>query len=67
MSWASGWGADSLTGPAQQYLQKVELPIVDDDACEQFYSVAVFDYNICVGEIAPGKSVCPVSILATMG
>ncbi|MEU7133792.1 serine protease [Streptomyces sp. NPDC046261] len=44
----AGWGATREGGPQQRYLQKAEVPYVDDATCEGAYG----------GTLTPGEEIC---------
>lgn len=62
MSVVAGWGemSQSQIAPlnAATKLQKVEVPLVTKDACEQSYSGMITDRMICAGLPAGGKDSC---------
>jgi trypsin len=61
MSVVAGWGETSQTFKpmgAADLLQKVEVPLVTKDACEQAYTGMITDRMICAGVAAGGKDSC---------
>ena len=55
----SGWGATSYQGPLSDTLQKVDVPVIDDDECLGYYAwYHIYDSNICAGYKEGGKDSC---------
>jgi len=55
----SGWGTTSEGGVVARYLRAVEVPYVDDEACNNAYvssGISVTDTMLCAGE--RGKDAC---------
>lgn len=46
-AWAIGWGRLSSGGPLAKVLQKVKMPIVDQQTCKGFYKQELTDRMIC--------------------
>ncbi|XP_075687741.1 serine protease 27-like, partial [Rhinoderma darwinii] len=67
--WTTGWGAtENGSSPANGILQKVSVPLINHETCDQLYhvssaentsSVLVHDYEICAGFIDGKKDSCP--------
>ena len=61
----TGWG-DLLEGTLKvsQYLMEVDLPIIGNRECEEFYSAEkepIFKEQICAGYPEGGKDTCQVT------
>lgn len=59
----SGWGALKQGGQGPDILQKVDVPVVSNDECDQKYkdydnSYEIKDHQLCAGFAAGGKDSC---------
>ncbi|XP_033336757.2 venom serine protease Bi-VSP isoform X1 [Megalopta genalis] len=58
----AGWGAVSTKGPSSEDLLEVQLPIVNNEDCQQAYSkftnAVIDDRVLCAGYIQGGKDAC---------
>lgn len=58
----SGWGTQFYTGPISPVLMKVEVPIWNNQACQDVYTAnKIYDTVMCAGSPAGGKDACQVS------
>jgi len=55
----TGWGTISENGPLADILQKVQVPIISDEACQQDYEpLKISSSMMCAGFEAGGKDSC---------
>ncbi|XP_044733178.1 mite allergen Der p 3-like [Chrysoperla carnea] len=54
----AGWGQLYTNGPISTQLQKVELAIIEQDLCQGFHFLQIFDTNLCAGILQGGKGQC---------
>ncbi|GAB6023504.1 hypothetical protein CHUAL_008281 [Chamberlinius hualienensis] len=59
---ATGWGRTHVGGRNSDYLQKIDLPIVENQVCKQAYAhtfrIPIQQYHICAGYRTGGKGTC---------
>lgn len=61
-----GWGTQFYTGPISNVLMKVKVPIWNNQACQDVFTVnKIYDTVLCAG--ASGKDSCQVSCLKYIG
>ncbi|XP_069509114.1 transmembrane protease serine 6 [Ambystoma mexicanum] len=56
--WATGWGAEKESGPPINVLQKVDVPLVPQDACMQAYRYQISPRMLCAGYQEGKKDAC---------
>lgn len=57
-----GWGTQFYAGPISNVLMKVEVPIWNNQACQDVYSVnKIYDTVMCAGSLTGGKDACQVN------
>jgi len=55
----TGWGTIEENGPLPDVLQKVEVPLISDEACQEDYgSFEIFSSMMCAGYEEGGKDSC---------
>jgi len=54
----TGWGALTENGPPAEVLQKVSVPIVDYETCNDAYPGFITDNMLCAGLETGGKDAC---------
>uniref|UniRef100_A0A336MUZ5 Phenoloxidase-activating factor 2 n=1 Tax=Culicoides sonorensis TaxID=179676 RepID=A0A336MUZ5_CULSO len=55
----TGWGTQFYTGPISKVLMKVEVPIWNNQACQDVYTAnKIYDTVLCAGEVEGGKDAC---------
>lgn len=58
---ATGWGSTENYGPSSKDLLKVQLDLLNNDICSEYYEDQSYDITgkqLCVGVLAGGKDTC---------
>jgi len=59
MATALGWGTTSTESDVfPRFLQQVDLPIVDEETCQQAYAFDIKETQVCAGFVDGGKDAC---------